>query len=259
MRADRSAPQSGGDAPEGPSSKPELRAAPSREERLTPEQQAIVLSVRWLVEREVAKLTRGRADRELVRDLRSYGMLAAVNAARHFDASLGPAFESYALPWIRGTVCDRLESEHRHGRRLRAALSAGRVYLAEASDRGDVAWDDEDELRTKLDAVAERLVGAMVVGYCVGRSEGPEEDFAERECRERAMAVVRGALDRLDTEGKRLFMLRYVKGLTHQEMAEALGVARKTVHRHLEALLDGMRQELLLAGIESAPIGRDFG
>jgi RNA polymerase sigma factor (sigma-70 family) len=219
----------------------------------------MVLQVRWLVDREVAAQTRGQADRELVRDLRSYGMLAAVNAARHFDASMGRAFESYALPWIRGTVCDRLQSEHRHGRRLRAALSAGRVYLAEASDRGNVAWDEEDELRSKLDAMAERLLGAMVVGFCVGRSGGPEEEVAERECRERAMAVVRRALKRLDTEGRRLFMLRYVKGLTHREMAEALGVARKTVHRHLEALLDSLRQELLRAGIESAPIGRDFG
>ena len=59
----------------------------------------------------VASLARPFAGRGLpLEDLIQEGSLGLVRAARHFDWRRGVRFRGYAVPWIRGGICDAVEA-----------------------------------------------------------------------------------------------------------------------------------------------------
>jgi RNA polymerase sigma factor (sigma-70 family) len=239
-------------APGGEGSK--LRLIGGASSSLSPEQQALVVEVRGLVVQEAQRLAPG-ARPVLREELYAHGMLMAAMAARRFDPSLPTRFSSYVVPWIRGGMTDVLRKEARYSRLIQAGRLAAREYLAEASDRIGVPLEDDEETLTRFEALASRLISAMVVGMCSEMPE-PEEPPEERVAFEEARRAMQAALTRLSKAESALLSLRFVQQRTHREIGKEMGADARTVRRHLDALLDKLRLRLAEAGITEAPRGR---
>ena len=231
-----------------------LRLIGGASSSLSPEQQALVVEVRGLVVQEAQRLAPG-ARPVLREELYAHGMLMAAMAARRFDPSLPTRFSSYVVPWIRGGMTDVLRKEARYSRLIQAGRLAAREYLAEASDRIGVPLEDDEETLTRFEALASRLISAMVVGMCSEMPE-PEEPPEERVAFEEARRAMQAALARLSKAESALLSLRFVQQRTHGEIGKEMGADARTVRRHLDALLDKLRLRLAEAGITEAPRGR---
>lgn len=231
-----------------------LRLIGGASSSLSPKQQALVVEVRGLVVHEAQRIA-PNARPVLREELYAQGMLMAAMAARKFDSSLPVRFSSYAVPWIRGGMTDVLRKESRYSRLVQAGRLAAREYLAEASDRIGIPLEDDEETWTRFEALAARLVGAMVVGMCSELPE-PEEAPEERMAYEQARCVMQAALKTLSAQESALLSLRFVQQQTHAEIANKMGADARTVRRHLDALLDKLRLKLAEVGITEAPRGR---
>lgn len=250
-RVDEALPRPTAEAPVAEA--PKLRIIGGASASLTPEQQVLVVEVRGLVVAEAHRLA-PNARPVLREELYGHGMLMAAMAARKYDPSLPAQFSSYAVPWIRGGMTDVLRKEARYSRLIQAGRLAAREYLAEGIDRIGVPLEDDDESLARFDALAARLIAAMVVGTCSELPE-PEEGPEERVAYEQARREMLAAIKRLSKEESALLSLRFVQQRTHAEIAKEMGVDARTVRRHLEALLDKLRLKLAEAGITEAPRG----
>lgn len=112
--------------------------------------------------------------------------------------------------------------------------------------------EEDDETLKRFEALAARLVGAMIVGTCSELPE-PEEAPEERVAYEQLRAEMQVAIKRLSKEESALLSLRFVQQRTHAEIAKDMGVDARTVRRHLDALLDKLRLTLAEEGITEMP------
>ncbi|WP_437977699.1 sigma-70 family RNA polymerase sigma factor [Sorangium sp. So ce295] len=218
---------------------------------LTPEQQALVAEAIGLVRARVAVYA-PHVRPEQQEELLAYAYTGAVMAASRFDPAHGVRFTTYAYAFIDGEIRDGLHRERQHRRLHRAASWAARSFVAETSDRFDVAWDDEATNGGRLARYARHLVKVMVLGV-VEAGDTLDDAAVDTEDRRRAIAIVRGAYDTLGEEDRRLYALRYVEGLPMHAVAAGLGVSLSTARRRHDALLDRMAAALLEGGVTEMP------
>jgi RNA polymerase sigma factor (sigma-70 family) len=246
--ASSSAPQK----PPEPSPKPSLvviRGGP----RLTPEQEALVLQSGPLVSWAIKKRFRG-AGSDLQRDLRQACAADITFAARNYDPSRG-RFIHYVLPFIFGAIDDYRNSEGFQAALSRGGRLAGRQWNAEHSRW--VHWSEVDQSTPEANEkeaveMASRFVATLVTGEAYDYGDA-EDDQAASVDRRRAIEVVKAAMARMPKTQRSVWTLRFVYQRTVMETAAELGIAERSVKRHVSNGMDVVMAELAIAGITELP------
>lgn len=187
-------------------------------------------------------------------ELYSAGCLGLVKAAGNFDASLGFAFSTYAVPVIFGEIkrCFRDGGEIKVSRSMKEkARELMRVKDAMEAERGEsVSVNDLAEALSVSPGEVGELLGVSMPAISIdsggtedGEIEIPEKSF-ESECLTKI--TVSEILSKLTENDRRLIELRYFEEKTQTEIGTILGMSQVQVSRREKVLL-GVMRELLCA------------
>mgnify|MGYP003632754314 CR=1 FL=1 len=184
-----------------------------------------------------------------VDDLIQAGMVGLLEAARHFDASQGASFSTFAGIRIRGAMLDELRrgdwtprSVHRKSREAAKAVRAIEARTGRAASDAEVARElgiDAHELQQLNREAAsaplmslDELPADVVDG--IGALDTPEEDVENSEFRSDLVHAVANLPER-----ERLVMsLYYEQELNLREIAAVIGVSESRVCQiHGQALV----------------------
>lgn len=177
-------------------------------------------------------------------DLVQAGTIGLLEAARHFDASQGASFETYAGIRVRGAMLDEVRrndwtprSVHRNARRVSAAIKAVENATGREAQPREIAAAlevDIDEYHAMArDTVSARLFSLSELAEDDGSFEdrlpgdeiGPAGEF-DREAFARDLASAIGTLP----EREQLVMsLYYEQDLNLREIGAVLGVTESRV------------------------------
>ena len=170
-------------------------------------------------------------------DLRQMGMLALVQAAYRYDASLQVPFEAWVLQRVQGALLDGFSSLSGISRSQRRAIAIYQRQLQDAatgeytplpSCTGVVSGYDADEIYDMADVTNDEL--------------DPEERSARREAFDRVCSH----LPQLPTLERTIIRAVYVADESFTTLSETHGVSRSWLSRvHARALL--RLQELMAA------------
>ncbi len=186
-------------------------------------------------------------------DLIQAGMIGLLEASRHYDASQGASFETYAGIRIRGAMLDEIRksdwtprSVHRKVRQISDAIreiecAKGRdARDAEVADKLGISLDDYHQVLQnatghKVFSVEDLATGSESIteGLC-DRIAGPLDEFERGEFKEALAHVIAGLPER-----ERLVMaLYYDEELNLREIGMILNVSESRVCQiHGQALL----------------------
>lgn len=193
-------------------------------------------------------------------DLVQVAYLGLVKAAQGYRPGEGPGFLAYAVPTISGEVKRHFRDFGwmiRPPRRLQEIRSAA---LSVASDllqeKGRPATDEEiaEALGVPVAdlaeaAVADRCYSALSIDAPGPRDDGPvladllvdeADSYLQVENRE----TLRPALDALGERDRRILLLRFVRGMTQEQIGTEIGVSQMQVSRLLTRILKSLRQDL---------------
>lgn len=183
-------------------------------------------------------------------DLIQAGMIGLIEAARHYDASQGASFETYAGIRIRGAMLDEVRrgdwaprSVHRRAREIAAVVSrlenarGGEVRDSEIAEALGVPL--EEYHRSLQDIAGQRILSFedVAIDGEVLPGEGaadPTDDLEQEEMRE----ALTGAIDGLPERERLVLSLYYDEELNLREIGEVLGVTESRVCQlHSQALV----------------------
>lgn len=179
-----------------------------------------------------------------VDDLIQAGMMGLLDAASHYDASQGAAFETYASIRVRGSMLDELrrndwapKSVHRKGRELTAAIHRVEMRTGEdASDR-EVA----DEMGVSLDEYHKVLLDSnncQISSFDMlsGSDDDTRDHFADdipdptqQLMGEQFQKGLADAIDTLPEREKLIMSLYYESELNLKEIGLVIGVSESRV------------------------------
>lgn len=182
-------------------------------------------------------------------DLFQAGCVGLVKAANGFDASLGYAFSTYAVPAILGEI-KRIFRDGGAVKIGRAAKEKARLLLR-IRDTLAAELDREptiEEIATaaKMDTAETSLLicASLPLQSLTGEDEGesraelpvpaPEEDITER-------LALRDAMQKLENTERTLIELRYFEGKTQSATAAVLGMSQVQVSRKEKGILLKLR------------------
>ncbi|MEU1125260.1 SigB/SigF/SigG family RNA polymerase sigma factor [Streptomyces sp. NPDC005899] len=211
---------------------------------------------------------------ESLDDLRQVAAVGLVNAVDRYDAALGNAFASYAVPTIVGEIKrhfrDRTWSVHvpRRVQDLRNAVRAAHAELAAGGDGSRVTDRQiaahtglsEDEVRQGSEALHSYSAlstdveiggadGGPSLGERLGGIDAAFDLVVDRES-------VRPGLRRLPERERRVLYLRFFVGITQSAIAAELGISQMHVSRLISASCRSVREGVLR---ERGTAGRTAG
>ncbi|MCW8826404.1 MAG: RNA polymerase sigma factor FliA [Gammaproteobacteria bacterium] len=179
-----------------------------------------------------------------VDDLIQAGMMGLLDAASHYDASQGAAFETYASIRVRGSMLDELrrndwapKSVHRKGRELSAAIH--RVEMRTGQDASD--REVADEMGVTLDEYHKILLDSNVCQIASfdmlsGSGDESREHFADDIPDPTAQLMDQQfqkglieAIDCLPEREKLIMSLYYESDLNLKEIGLVIGVSESRV------------------------------
>ncbi len=185
-------------------------------------------------------------------DLYSAGCMGLMKAARAFDESRGVKFSTYAVPVILGEI-KRL---FRDGGAVRVSRGTRELSLKLARYREEfMAKTGREPLISELseycgkppEVIAQAIAaGQPPVSLTVYSEEGTDEaDIPVPSSEEKIieMMTLKNALDILEEKDKLLIFLRYFRGKTQTQTAQALGMTQVQVSRREKKLLLAMREK----------------
>lgn len=235
------------------------------------EQQAvldeIVLLNAGVAEALAGRYARRGADSE---DLVQVAYLGLVKAVQGYRIGEGPGFLAYAVPTISGEI-KRYFRDHgwmvRPPRRLQELRSAA---VATAADL-EQEWGrppTRAELAEGLGVQEHELAEAEQsrVGYTALSLDAPVRDDGAAALGDLLVddadafrhvddaEMLRPALASLDPRDRQILLLRFVRGLTQEQIGREIGVSQMQVSRLLSKILDGLRAQLEVPGM-TAPLG----
>jgi RNA polymerase sigma-B factor len=247
--------------------------SPSTEELLA-EAKRSQPDVRSLLEAEAIEtnmgLARGLAGRYVGRgiaadDLNQVAYMGLVKAVRRYDPSRGRPFVAFAVPTIRGEIRRHFRDAGwmvRPPRRLQelsSRIRGAEEELIQTLHRSPTPREIAQALRVDLDEVIEALStdgcftpssldapGANQFGSVADQLGEMDPDLERSETRIALSAALQGLPER----DRRIVELRFVQGLTQQEVGEQIGVSQMHISRLLSQILEKLR--VALAPPESA-------
>lgn len=190
-------------------------------------------------------------------DLYGAGCIGLVKAARAFDESRGVKFSTYAVPVILGEI-KRL---FRDGGTVKVSRSVKELSLKITRLREDFAVKNSREPTVRElceltgedeEAVIEAVNVALPAISLTNANDddekptqidlpvsAPDEEITDR-------LALSQVLSELSAEDRKLIYLRYYKGKTQTQTAEALGMTQVQVSRREKKLLLLMREKLII-------------
>ncbi|MBI4954783.1 MAG: sigma-70 family RNA polymerase sigma factor [Myxococcales bacterium] len=190
-------------------------------------------------------------------ELESVASEALVHAALRFDPSLGIPFAVFAYKRVRGELLNAVVSEASRRRGLTSLLRLD----PEEDPPPAGAWhgaleDSPEEARRRAAGWLAGAAASLVAGALL--AEPPpraDEELAARQEAAHAHRALERALAALDDDQARFLELYYRRGLTLDEAARELGVAKRTVQRWHEAAKVVLARELVRIAREGEPHG----
>jgi len=185
-------------------------------------------------------------------DLIQAGMMGLLDAARHYDASKGASFETYAGIRIRGHMLDEVRrndwvprSVYRNARMVSQAVKNVENRTGRASKDSEVA----EELNIKLDEYYELLkdsAGSQLYGFDDigvtddvlkgedGSSSEPQANVMHADFMEHLTQII----ESLPEKERLVLSLYYEQDLNLKEIGEVIGVSESRVSQiHTQATL----------------------
>ncbi len=214
--------------------------------QLSPEQQALVISVERMVHQVVNELVPWAKTPEQREEPLSAGRWGAARAARRYRSSYGTRFTSYAGVWIAGAVRRWMRAEAKESAKKKQAAMLAGEYLAEEPDTFNVVRDEPRVNRGRAHDATGRVIAALFAGVTVGPMS-PEEAALAAERR----AVVDEALAGLEPGKREAFERRFLQGQPLKEIVDGLGVADRTARRWIEDALDAISAAVRAKGLRS--------
>ncbi|WP_232524710.1 sigma-70 family RNA polymerase sigma factor [Nocardioides mangrovicus] len=252
-----------------------LRAEPSRHERA--ERTADLLARlarasdeaarRTLVD-EVVELNLGVADSVAARyasrgvpleDLRQVAYVALIRSVRAFDSERGFDFLAYSVPTMRGEIrryfrdLGWMVRPPRRIQEMQARLSTARAELTFSLGRAPRPSELAEHLEVSVGDVEEALSSdAAFTPDSLDRPVGDGDDTLAQalggldpaQAAAEARAMLRPVVRVLGDRDRRILELRFVRGLTQQEIAEDIGITQMQVSRLLARIFRDLRQGL---------------
>jgi RNA polymerase sigma-B factor len=223
-----------------------------------------------LVNREVAEAVAHRyANRGVgTEDLEQVAYLGLIKAARRFDPDRGTDFLSFAVPTIRGEIQRYFRDNSwaiRPSRRLQELHTQLRIVgpaLTQQLGRPPSSADLAGHLGVSRAAIDETQAIASARYYSPLSLDGGPHDSATSDgsptrslinClgaedtqldRVEILATVRLALTDLNPRQRLILKLRFIDGLSQQQIGEHIGVSQMQVSRLLHSLLAQLRTRL---------------
>jgi RNA polymerase sigma factor for flagellar operon FliA len=221
-------------------------------------QEALVLRHADLVKRIAYHLVSRMPPSVEVDDLIQAGMIGLLDAARHYTASKGANFETYAGIRIRGAMLDEVRksdwtprSVHRSARAMADAVRRVENATGHEAKPAEIATELgislDDYYKTVQDAVSCRLFSFEQVGgggdddngsspadFATDGAQGPLENLTEDDFR----AALGTAIQHLPEREKLVLSLYYDDELNLREIGEVLEVSESRVCQiHGQALV----------------------
>ena len=203
----------------------------------------------------IAKRFRDRGAEES--DLIECGTLGLVKAMKTFDTERGCAFSTYAVPLIFGEIRRFLRDDgfikvSREEKRLSAILcrererriNDGEPYDLE-SIAGAVGVSVQDAASAIFAETPVRSLDESIFDDDDGRTTlGSTLGDDEEEMRSFDRLALRSAIERLDSEKRKLIILRYFKDYSQVKTARLLGLSQVKVSREEKKIMEILRKEL---------------
>jgi len=196
-------------------------------------------------------------------DLQQVACIGLMKAVRGFSPDRANSFAAYAIPTIRGELRKHFRDAGwtvrppRRIQELQARVRSAEAELVQRLQRSPSVQEIADELDTEIDEVLEATsVDSCFTPYSLdlpgpdgtGSSSTVQADlgiwdsrFASAEARVMLEPAIRGLRERDRT----VLQLRFVDGLTQQEIGERIGVSQMQISRILNRVLDELRLSIL--------------
>lgn len=183
-------------------------------------------------------------------ELFSAGSMGLVKAYDNFDKSRGLCFSTYAVPVILGEI-RRL---FRDGGAVKMSRSLKELSMRAARARDELCKSGSEPTVTELAAylkvtpeeAAEAIAASAPALSLTSAEDGSEFDIST-DSGENAFIdrlALRQCMDELPEEDRMLLILRYFRGKTQAQTAEALGTTQVSVSRRERKLLESLREKL---------------
>lgn len=186
-------------------------------------------------------------------DLVSAGCIGLCKAADRFDAQLGYAFSTYAVPVILGEM-RRLFRDDGAVKISRSMKEKARTavkmqeQLEKQLQRQPTVGELADALAVSPCEAAELLAASMPVLSLTAYMEDGEQQLdipvASEEEQIQNRVALESVLFRLSQADRQLILLRYFRGFTQAAAAKCLGISQVQVSRRERRILSEMRKQL---------------
>ncbi|MFL6022640.1 MAG: SigB/SigF/SigG family RNA polymerase sigma factor, partial [Marmoricola sp.] len=197
-----------------------------------------------------------------IEDLQQVASLGLLKAARGFSVDRATSFAAYAIPTIRGELRKHFRDAGwtvrppRRIQELQARIRAAEADLVQRLQRSPSVRELAEELEVEIDQVLEATsvdtcftpfsldapvpVENSSSGSVQADVGGWDPEFATAEAR----MVLGPAIQRLRERDRVVLQLRFVDGLTQQQIGERIGVSQMQVSRILNRVLAELRTSI---------------
>lgn len=227
---------------------------------LPEDRDALVIEHLWLVTSIARKICSLLDCNEFLEDLKQEGTVALIRAVDRYDPNEGAKVATYAYSWVRGSMYNFINNNARQGLKISRSIriqtrkvvfihdelmkSLGRIpKVEEIAEASSLTTED---VETSLNLLAMSLVDFEEVcnfeDVCDSHQRVVQSPELSRSPEEKVLLKkdIYEALDQLNPDRKNAVILRYIKGLSNKEAAEAMGKTEGSlkvlVHRGLKDL-----------------------
>jgi len=233
-----------------------------REEHDSSAREHLVLQYMPIVHRTATRIKSNLPQSVDKDDLISWGYMGLLDALQKFDYNLGWAFETYAVPRIRGAIMDGLRSTDWVPRSVRSKakkLEEAYRMLEQAYSRTPTVDELSDHMqvtRDELHKISNQLVKSQItsldepidyeeepqtlISRIVDEEAANQEQLVEEQEKKRELAQL---IDRLPEKEKLVLSLIYQEELTFSSTAEVLGVTTGRVSQIHSKAISRLREQ----------------
>lgn len=229
----------------------ELFLAYSRKPSVKVRNQLVRLNI-GLVKKVAYRISRQCA--EPYEDLQQIGYLGLIRAIERFNPSLGSAFSSFAIPYIRGEILHYLRDRGtmmkiprrwqelaKKGAKLRKKIQAKSgnppddLEIAEMLGITVNEWCEcQLAFQNRLTVSLDLMVGQMLDNSVSFGDTIPDTHEQTVQMIEEERLHLQGAINELEEKTRRAIEWVFIQDLSRKEVAQRIGMSPMTVTRHLK-------------------------